>query len=108
MTDSLIPHLPCGQRPAFIRDNFRIEPEGFKRHVQRCARCADLVDAIRVVLSPVTRAVFSPTEAANMLNLSPRTLYRKIESGDIQAYRIGTRLRIRWADMEDWLDGCKL
>ena len=108
MTDSLIPHLPCGQRPSFIRDNFRIEPEGFKRHVQRCARCADMVDAIRVVLSPAIKMVYSPTEASNTIGVSKRTIYRKIESGELQAYRIGRDLRIRWADMEDWLDRCKL
>lgn len=108
MTDSIIPILPCGQRPAFIRDNGRIEPDGFRRHVRQCLPCSELTDAVRVALSPVTRAIYSPTEASNTLGVSKRTVYRKIESGELPAYRIGGSLRIRWADMERWLDGCKV
>ena len=108
MTDSIIPILPCGQRPSFIRDNGRFEPEGFRQHVRRCVRCAELTDTILVAMSPVTRVVYTPTEASNTIGVSRRTIYRKIESGELPAYRIGGSLRIRWADMERWLDGCKV
>ena len=108
MTESVIPVLPCGQRPSFVRSNGRFEPEGFRRHVRRCVRCAELTDCILVAVSPATRVTYSPRELANTLNLATRTIYRRIESGELQAYRIGGSLRIRWADVERWLDGCKV
>lgn len=33
-------------------------------------------------------------EAAHFLNLSRRTLYRKIESGDLRAYKVGSLWRL--------------
>ena len=106
MTDS-IPILPCGQRPEFIRDNGRIEPDGFRRHVRQCLPCSELTDAVRVALSPVTRMVYSAAEAGNTLGLSKRTIYRLCESGSLTSYRIGGTLRIHWIDLENWLDECR-
>lgn len=46
-------------------------------------------------------ADWTVAQAANFLGCDPRTVYRKIESGDLPAYRFGPKsTRVRPADVE--------
>ena len=42
----------------------------------------------------------STADAARLLGITPRTLFRLIDSGDIPAYRFGRVIRIRQSDVE--------
>lgn len=42
-------------------------------------------------------------DAAKYLGITQRTLYRIIDAGDVTAYKMGRVLRIRRADLDDFL-----
>jgi len=44
------------------------------------------------------------TEAARYLGIVPRTLYRMIDEGAVPAYKLGRVIRLRLADLDDFLD----
>lgn len=43
---------------------------------------------------------FRPDEIARMLNISRRTVYRKVRKGEIKAYKIGKLIRIPRDEIE--------
>ncbi|HNT36671.1 MAG TPA: helix-turn-helix domain-containing protein [bacterium] len=45
---------------------------------------------------------------AEYLNLSRRTVYRLLQEKDLPAYRIGSHLRFRRGDIDDWLQTKRL
>jgi excisionase family DNA binding protein len=45
----------------------------------------------------------SVKEAAEILNVSQKTVRRRIENGDLRSIRIGGLLRIAPADLEDFI-----
>ena len=44
------------------------------------------------------------TEAADMLGIVPRTLYRLIDEGEIPAYKLGRVMRVKVADLDTYLE----
>jgi excisionase family DNA binding protein len=55
------------------------------------------------------RKLLTPQQVARLLNVSPRTVYRKAAAGQIPAFRIGDRpgeaVPIDATELEDWLVG---
>jgi excisionase family DNA binding protein len=47
------------------------------------------------------------TELAFYLNVKTKTLYAKVESGEIPHYRIGRLVRFRLDEIDAWLGGCR-
>lgn len=45
---------------------------------------------------------------ADYLNMSRRTIYRLLQDKDLPAYRIGSHLRFKRTDIDDWLDTKRL
>ena len=50
----------------------------------------------------------STKEAARRLGITPRTLYRFIDSGDLAAYRMGRVIRLQKADVDAYIEQCKV
>lgn len=47
--------------------------------------------------------VLSVRELAELLQLSDRTVYRLVQSGEIPGFKIGGSWRFSRADVEDWM-----
>ena len=50
----------------------------------------------------------STKEAARRLGITPRTLYRFIDAGDLPAYRMGRVIRLQQADVDAYIDQCRV
>ena len=49
------------------------------------------------------------TEAASeYIGITPRTLYRFIDEGHLRAYRFGRVIRLRTADVEEYIASCQI
>ena len=47
-------------------------------------------------------------EAARRLGITTRTLYRFIDKGDLAAYRFGRVFRIKQADVDVFIESCRV
>ena len=54
-------------------------------------------------MSTLAKPLLDVREAADVLSVSPRTVYGLIERGDLPAYRVGGQLRLSLVVLEDWL-----
>lgn len=50
----------------------------------------------------------STADAAKALGITPRTLYRFIDQGDLAAYRFGRVIRIKQADVDAFIEGARI
>ena len=50
----------------------------------------------------------STADAAKALGITPRTLYRFIDQGELAAYRFGRVIRIKAADVESFIEGARI
>jgi len=50
----------------------------------------------------------STAEAAKRLGITPRTLYRFIDQGDIPAYRFGRVIRLKGNEVDGFIDKCRI
>lgn len=50
----------------------------------------------------------STAEAAKRLGITPRTLYRFIDQGDIPAYRFGRVIRLKGDEVDAFIETCKI
>lgn len=50
----------------------------------------------------------STADAANMLGITPRTLYRFINQGDLPAYRFGRVIRVKRVDVEAFTEASRI
>ena len=50
----------------------------------------------------------STAEAANRLGITPRTLYRFIDEGQLAAYRFGRVIRLKTTDVDVFIDACRI
>ena len=50
----------------------------------------------------------STAEAAKRLGVTPRTLYRFIDSGDLPAYRLGRVIRLQEQDVDAYIASCRI
>jgi excisionase family DNA binding protein len=47
-------------------------------------------------------------EAARYLGITPRTLYRLIDEGQVPAYKLGRVIRLRTSDLEAFIDSVRI
>lgn len=47
------------------------------------------------------------SELAVYLSIKQKTIYAKVEAGEIPHYRIGRLIRFRLDEIDAWLDGCR-
>jgi len=50
----------------------------------------------------------STGEAASRLGITPRTLYRFIDEGQLPAYRFGRVIRLKANEVETFIDDCRI
>jgi len=50
----------------------------------------------------------STKEAARRLGITPRTLYRLIDEGQIPAYKFGRVIRLQQAEVDDFIRGAQI
>lgn len=50
----------------------------------------------------------STAAAARRLGITPRTLYRFIDEGDVPAYRFGRVIRLKQSDVDTYIDSCRI
>lgn len=50
----------------------------------------------------------SSAEAAKRLGVTPRTLYRFIDSGQLPAYRLGRVIRLQEADIDAFIEASRI
>jgi excisionase family DNA binding protein len=50
----------------------------------------------------------STAEAAKRLGITPRTLYRFIDQGDIPAYRFGRVIRLKENEVDAFIEQCRI
>jgi excisionase family DNA binding protein len=69
---------------------------GFKRRVLLCARGSVLVSE--------SREVMNVRQASQYLGISPDTLYRYITEGEIPAFKLGNRWKLRKTILDRWME----
>lgn len=47
-------------------------------------------------------------ETARRLGVTPRTLYRFIDEGQLPAYRFGRVIRLKESEVEDFIEQCRI
>jgi excisionase family DNA binding protein len=50
----------------------------------------------------------STAEAASRLGITPRTLYRFIDEGQLPAYRFGRVIRLKANEVADFIEACRI
>ena len=50
----------------------------------------------------------STADAAKRLGITPRTLYRFIDLGDIPAYRFGRVIRLKEDEIDAFIEACRI
>jgi excisionase family DNA binding protein len=50
----------------------------------------------------------STADAAKALGITPRTLYRFIDHGDIAAYRFGRVIRVKRSDVDSFIEASRV
>jgi excisionase family DNA binding protein len=50
----------------------------------------------------------STAEAARRLGITPRTLYRFIDEGQLPAYRFGRVIRLKAAEVDSFIESCRI
>lgn len=50
----------------------------------------------------------STAEAANRLGITPRTLYRFIDEGQVPAYRFGRVIRLKAHEVDAFIEACRI
>lgn len=52
----------------------------------------------------LNRPLLTVSEVAEATGLSPNAIYRAIDAGELRASKLRGRLRVRLADVDDWID----
>lgn len=60
------------------------------------------------VLMPPTVEWLSTADAAKSLGITPRTLYRFIDHGDLPAYRFGRVIRVKQSDVDAFIEASRI
>ncbi len=50
----------------------------------------------------------STADAAKRLGITPRTLYRFIDEGQLPAYRFGRVIRLKQTEVDSFIETCKI
>jgi excisionase family DNA binding protein len=60
---------------------------------------------VALMSSKATNTAFLTTEEVlTCLKVTPRTIYRLIQAGELPAVRIGRQWRFRRADLDEWIN----
>ena len=51
-----------------------------------------------------SQALWTTEDVVGYLNVTPRTIYRLIRTGELPAIRVGHQWRVRQSDLDEWLD----
>lgn len=54
-----------------------------------------------------TDRVYTPTEVAKLLGVTPRTVRREITDGELVAYRIGGHYRVHGSDLAAYIEAAR-
>ena len=57
---------------------------------------------------PASVEWLSTADAAKALGITPRTLYRFIDQGELAAYRFGRVIRIKRADVDAFIESARI
>lgn len=60
--------------------------------------------ALMVESNPDLPCLLKPEQAAEFLNVSPRTLWRLTASGDVPVVRLGRTVRYRRQSLSKWIE----
>lgn len=52
----------------------------------------------------LNRPLLTVSEVAEATGLSPNAIYRAIDAGELRASKLRGRLRVRFADVDGWID----
>jgi excisionase family DNA binding protein len=52
----------------------------------------------------VTRKLYTPNEVAEIIGFHRQVIYRAIRRGELRAFRVCKRIRIKEGDLEDWIE----
>jgi len=58
----------------------------------------------RALVKPVPLAAYSPTQASEATGLRPERIAAAIKRGELHAVRIGTKTRISFRSLQDFID----
>lgn len=97
MTDNLPTFNDLPQVVAGLRD----EVSGQK------ALLLSLCEKINQQMCEKREPFMSPEQLAEYIQLPLATIYQKLESGEIPAFKPGKRWRIKPADVDMWLESCR-
>lgn len=50
----------------------------------------------------------STADAAKRVGITPRTLYRFIDSGELAAYRFGRVIRLKESEVDTFIEACRI
>jgi excisionase family DNA binding protein len=50
----------------------------------------------------------STADAAKRVGITPRTLYRFIDNGDLPAYRFGRVIRLKESEVDELIESCRI
>jgi excisionase family DNA binding protein len=52
----------------------------------------------------VARKLYTPDEVAELSGFHRQVIYRAIRRGDLRAFRVCSRIRIKEEDLEEWIE----
>ncbi len=70
-------------------------------------KCREVVYTLVSMTSSEIRWL-STAEAARRLGITPRTLYRFIDEGQLPAYRFGRVIRLKEAEVDGFIETCRI
>lgn len=62
----------------------------------------------RILVMPEAARWLSTREAAARLGVTLRSLYRFIDEGEVPAYKFGRVIRLKEADVERFIESCRI
>jgi excisionase family DNA binding protein len=82
----------------------------YMEKVAKSPRRARLVDVSITDTASTDEPIqwLSTAEAANRLGITPRTLYRFIDEGQLAAYRFGRVIRLKTTDVDLFIEACRI
>jgi excisionase family DNA binding protein len=110
---------PTGARAAAAGRARQVPRPIAGRTLHEACRCTENVakDVRRCILTGVSTTEpegndaiewLSTAEAATRLGITPRTLYRFIDEGQLAAYRFGRVIRLKTSDVDTFIESCRI
>jgi excisionase family DNA binding protein len=69
---------------------------------------ADMLPTMSSGTEPEELQWLSTADAAHRLGITPRTLYRFIDEGQVPAYRFGRVIRLKQHEVDAFIDACRI